>query len=95
MLFISSTGYLPVTKQAFEQDMAGHMESLDDARIRKMLTAVLSMYENYDLFTAPSFSAFEAISKSYEEDFKTLLTEQRQLGAEALSVQDALTLIQK
>ncbi|QNL43532.1 extracellular solute-binding protein [Oscillibacter hominis] len=95
MLFISSTGYLPVTKQAFEQDMAGHMESLDDARIRKMLTAVLSMYENYDLFTAPSFSTFDAISKSYEEDFKALLTEQRQLGAEALSVQDALTLIRK
>ena len=78
MKFISKTGYLPVTKQAFEQDMAGHLETLEDVRIRKMLAAVLSMYENYSLFTAPHFSDFDAVSKAYEKDFKALLTEQRE-----------------
>lgn len=95
MYFISETGYLPVTKQAFEQDMAAHMESLTDARIRKMLTAVLDMYKNYDLFTAPNFSDLDAVSKAYENGFKALLTQQRELGADALPTQEALALLWK
>ena len=92
MRFISQTGYLPVTKQAFEQDMEPHLETLSDVRIQKMLTAVLSMYQNYELFTAPNFSDFDAVSKAYEQDFKKLLTEQREayLAGNSLSAQDAL-----
>lgn len=92
MKFIAQTGYLPVTKQAFEQDMEAHLETLTDARIQKMLTAVLSMYESYTFFTAPDFGAFDAISKSYETDFKALLTQERSdyLVGESLTAQDAL-----
>lgn len=77
MTFISQTGYLPVTKQAFEKEMPAHLETVEDARIKKMLTAVLSMYESYDFFTAPNTSDFDAVSKGYEKDFKTLMTKQR------------------
>lgn len=77
MFFISKTGYLPVTKKAFEEDMQTHLEALEDVRIKKMLTAVLSMYGSYDFFTAPNSSGFDAISKGYENDFKALMTEQR------------------
>lgn len=93
MAFISQTGYLPVTKQAFEDDMPIHLETVEDARIKKMLTAVLSMYDTYNFFTAPNLSDFDTISSNYEDDFKALLTEERNnyLAGETINAQDALT----
>ena len=93
MAFISKTGYLPVTKQAFENEMPAYLETVEDARIRKMLTAVLSMYHTYDFFTAPNTSDFDQVSKGYEKDFKSLLTDQRDalLAGEHVSAADALT----
>jgi multiple sugar transport system substrate-binding protein len=78
MRFIASTGYLPVTVQAFEQDMKIHMEGVEDTRIKKMLAAVNSMYENYSFFTPPIFEGFDNISKEYEKDFKALMTIERE-----------------
>lgn len=75
MEFISQTGYLPVTRQAFEEELPLHLERVEDARIKKMLSAVLSMYEEYAFFTAPSFTEFDAVSSQYETDFKRLLTD--------------------
>ena len=77
MKFISQTGYLPVTKQAFEEDMPAHINEGSDARIKKMLTAVTDMYENYIFFTAPTFAEFDDVSKKYETEFKRILIEDR------------------
>ena len=77
MKFISQTGYLPVTKQAFEEDMPGHISEVPDARIKKMLAAVTDMYENYTFFTAPTFAEFDDVSKKYETNFKKILSEDR------------------
>lgn len=92
MRFISKTGYLPVTKKAFEQDMDAYLETVEDARIAKMLTTVLSMYDEYELFTAPNLSDFDAISKNYETGFKSLLTAKRNayLSGDDISESDAL-----
>lgn len=92
MTFISKTGYLPVTKQAFENEMPAHLETVEDARIKKMLTAVLSMYDSYDFFTAPNTSDFDAVSKGYEKDFKALMTDQHSayLAGENTDAQSAL-----
>ncbi len=97
MRFISSTGYLPVTRQAFEQDMAGHIAALEDARIQKMLTTVTSMYETYTFFTAPNFAGFDEISSSYEKDFKALMSAQREeyLGGGVVSWETALEQLKK
>ena len=96
MDFISKTGYLPVTKLAFEEKIPVHLETLEDARIKKMLTAVLSMYEEYDFFFAPSFSGFDALSNKYEKDFKTLLIREREkyLSGEEYSPENAIKELQ-
>lgn len=93
MKFISKTGYLPVTKQAFEKDMEAHLSTVEDARLKKMLTAVISMYKSYDFFTAPTFSDFDSISKDYEKNFKTLMKTKREayLGGNPTPASDALT----
>lgn len=78
MRFIASTGYLPVTQDAFENRMGPEIEQVEDARIKKMLVAVTEMYENYDFFVAPTFEAFDALGGAYEKDFKAFLAQQRE-----------------
>ena len=97
MKFISKTGYLPVQKQAFEEDMQAHLESMEDARIKKMLTAVLSMYDSYEFFAAPNYSNFDTDSEEYETAFKELMTNEREtyLNGETGTVSDALAKLKK
>ncbi|MDO4562412.1 MAG: extracellular solute-binding protein [Clostridia bacterium] len=85
MKFISQTGYLPVTKQAFEEDILKHIDKVENERIKEMLAAVMQMYKDYTFFTAPTFAEFDNISQEYEEDFKKALSDARQMrisGAE-------------
>ncbi len=92
MKFIEKTGYLPVTRQAFEEDMTSHLQNLEDVRIQKMLTAVLSMYEDYTFFTAPNYIHFDEDSSRYESEFKSLLSQYRAdfLAGEEVTAEDAL-----
>ena len=77
MSFVANTGYLPVTRQAFENELITHMDTVEDPRIRKMLTSVLAMYEDYSFFTAPTYANFDSDSDAFEESFKDLLVEHR------------------
>ncbi|MBQ2698966.1 MAG: extracellular solute-binding protein [Firmicutes bacterium] len=77
MSFVANTGYLPVTKQAFEEDIYVHIDTVEDQSIQKMLTSVLDMYEEYDFFSAPTYTNFDNDSAVYEEDYKQLLKEKR------------------
>lgn len=97
MRFIDKTGYLPVTKQAFETDLTPRLETVEDARIKKMLTAVLSMYDEYEFFTAPTFSEFDALSSGYAEDYYNLMQKYRTTyqNGETVSAADALAELQK
>ena len=97
MKFIEKTGYLPVTRQAFEEDMTSHMQNLEDLRIAKMLTAVLNMYEDYTFFTAPNYITFDEDSSWYESEFKAILSMQRteHLSGEEVSADDALAVLKK
>ena len=92
MSFVANTGYLPVTKEAFENDLGTHMDTVEDPRIRKMLTSVLSMYEDYSFFTAPTYASFDSDSDAYEDDFKDLLADLRTeyLTGNTVSAADAL-----
>lgn len=85
MRFIASTGYLPVTQNAFENRMGPEIEQVEDARIKKMLVAVTEIYENYDFFVPPTFEAFDALGSTYEKEFKTFMAQQREqwLGGSA------------
>jgi multiple sugar transport system substrate-binding protein len=76
--FVAETGYMPVTGEAFETLMPQTMETAENPHIRQMLEAVTEMYAEYDFFVAPTFETFDAISKDYEKQYKSLLAEQRE-----------------
>lgn len=92
MQFIEKTGYLPVTKQSFETDLQAHLQTVEDARIKKMLTAVLSMYGEYAFFTAPNLDNLDEMSSKYESDFTKLLTDGQKAceSGNTVSAADAL-----
>ncbi len=97
MGFVANTGYLPVTKAAFETELPEHVNTVEDPRIKKMLTSVLSMYEEYTFFTAPTYTAFDSDSDKYEENFKKLLANKREeyLNGQSTSAADALAEFRK
>lgn len=78
MRFVASTGYLPVTKEAFEVQMPVQMEQVEDKRICKMLTAVMEMYEEYSFYTAPVFETYDQIHKAYEKNYKSWMVKEQQ-----------------
>ncbi len=97
MRFIASTGYLPVTQDAFENRMGPEIEQVEDYRIKKMLVAVTEMYENYEFFVAPTFEAFDSLSGAYEKDFKAFMATQREqwLASEASPEEQSAAALQQ
>lgn len=77
MRFVSSTGYLPVTREAFENRMRNEIDLVTDGRIKKMLIAATEMYRDYEFFTAPSFTSFDADGKAFQTRFKAALGDGR------------------
>ncbi len=77
MKFVDETGYLPVTKKAFEEDMESHLTTIEDQRVKKMLTSVMAMYEEYVFFTAPTYSNFDSDSAGFEENFYRIFSSER------------------
>lgn len=77
MRFIASTGYLPVTHEAFEERMPKEMQQVEDARIQKMLAAVTEMYHSYSFFVAPNFPEFDNMTKNYESNYKAVLSQSK------------------
>lgn len=77
MQLVSSTGYLPVTKEAFEENMRKEMELVENPNIRKLLETSIQMYNEYDFMVAPNYDDFDAVSKDFEARLKQSLRDGR------------------
>ncbi len=97
MKFVDETGYLPVTKQAFEQDMQAHLATVENPYVKKMLTSVMDMYDDYTFFTAPTYPSFDSDSSSFEDKLYTILSADRDkfLAGQTVSSADSLAELKK
>lgn len=68
MRFVASTGYLPVTHEAFENSISKEIGSIDNENVRKLLTAAITVHTEYDFYIPPVFDEFGSLSKNYEND---------------------------
>ena len=68
--FVSSTGYLPVTKKAFENNMKHEIDTAKTPNLKKLLTAATRMYEEYIFLVPPNYLEFDRLSKEYEKKIK-------------------------
>ncbi|MFY9188376.1 MAG: extracellular solute-binding protein [bacterium] len=69
MCFVASTGYLPVTHQAFAQHMEREIAENENPNIRKLLRTAIYTHGEYDFYIPPVFDRFNVVSKDFERDF--------------------------
>ncbi len=86
MKFVDQTGYLPVTKKAFEDEMKEHIGTIENANIKMMLTSVMDMYESYAFFSAPTYSALDSDSAAFEDNLYAILSADRDSFADGKTV---------
>lgn len=75
--FVLSTGYLPVTLEAFDRIMAQEIEAPTDDNIRKLLDVAVEMQQNYDFYIPPVFEGIDALEKQYEQNLKRIAKSSR------------------
>jgi multiple sugar transport system substrate-binding protein len=86
--FISSTGYLPVTNEAYNEIVEHHAQPAENANIQKMLQTAIRMHGEYTFLTAPNYNGFDAMSKQYEADLKEAMRSGRQRVLTGEAAQD-------
>ena len=75
--FISETGYLPVTKEAFDIKINENINIIENDNIRKLLKTAVTMYNEYDFYIPPVFDGFDLMEKSYNEKIKQIVADAR------------------
>lgn len=79
LAFVSSTGYLPVTEEAFGDMMTKEIASVQDGNIRSLLRASIKMQVDYDFYIPPLSDGIDRIQKNYTEKLMTAAAESREV----------------
>lgn len=74
MRFVYSTGYLPVTKEAFENNMKQEIYTAKTPNLKKLLEAAIRMYQEYTFLIPPNYEQYDSLSKTYEIRLKQLMS---------------------
>ena len=73
LYFTASSGYLPVTKEAFESTINNHqLENIENVNITNLFKIVTSMYEEYDFFIPPLVENYDELQDEYEKSIKKI-----------------------
>jgi len=73
--FVSSTGYLPVTEEAFGDIMLKEIDTISDANIKKLLLVSREMQMQYDFQIAPLFDGIDQLTDKYNNNLRVLASE--------------------
>ena len=82
--FVSRTGYLPVTMEAFGELMEHEIAQISDEKIKKLLQTCRLMQEEYDFCIAPLFEGIDEWQAQYEKRFKEIAAASREAYREQL-----------
>ena len=82
--FVASTGYLPVTEEAFGEIMSREIKNISDERIKKLLQAARIMQKEYEFYIPPLFEDIDELQKQYEGQLKETATQSRKSFTELL-----------
>jgi len=69
--FVSSTGYLPVTEEAFGDIMLQEIDTVSDDNIKKLLTVARQMQTEYEFYISPLFDGVDVLQSNYEETLRS------------------------
>ncbi len=85
LYFVSQTGYLPVTLEAFGEIMTQETANIPNANIKMLLSICRMMQEEYQFETAPLFDGIDQWQEQYEKRFKEIAAASRDAYQEQLS----------
>lgn len=77
MRFVSSTGYLPVTKEAFENNMKQEIRTAKTHNLKNLLETAAYIYREYTFLVPPNYEELDRLSKEYEIKLEQLMLEGR------------------
>ncbi len=78
MRFVSSTGYLPVTDQAFTNYMEHEISENSNPNIRNLLRTATIIHQEYDFYIPPVFDSFNTVSRNFESRFHAIADQRRE-----------------
>jgi multiple sugar transport system substrate-binding protein len=82
--FVSLTGYLPVTEEAFGEIMSQQIKNISDERIKKLLQTSRIMQKEYAFYIPPLFEGIDELQQQYESQLKETATQSRKSYIELL-----------
>lgn len=89
--FLSATGYIPVTTEAFGNVMMEEIKNISDVNIKKLLNTAIEMQKEYDFYIPPLFDGFDELQKEYENKLKKIAAESREEYKKLLKNKDENT----
>lgn len=87
--FVSSTGYMPVTKEAFGEIMTVRIQNLEDESLKKLLQVVRTMQDEYEFYIPPLYDNLDDLEREYVTSFKKRASKSRDLYFELLEEMDS------
>lgn len=72
MCFVASTGYLPVTNQAFANHLEREITANPNPNIKKLLGTAISVHREYDFYTPPLFDGLNRVSTNFKDNYLAL-----------------------
>ncbi len=76
--FVSSTGYLPVTGDAFGEIMSREIETIPHEKIKELLSTCRIMQKEYAFLIPPLFQGIDELQERYEAGFKEIASFSRE-----------------
>ncbi|MFP3040398.1 extracellular solute-binding protein [Treponema primitia] len=95
----ASTGYIPVTKQAFKDVMENRLQPIENAMVKKAFLTTLVMQKEYRFYVPPVFDGFDVLQSQYIEEIQKIAKAAREeriqngISSEARNKQDLAAFI--
>lgn len=72
--FVTKTGYMPVTKEAFENELPKAIEGLESEKYKSLYQAYLDTQRDYQFYVPPHLEAYLDLESMLEETVRAQLT---------------------
>lgn len=72
--FVTKTGYMPVTKEAFENELPKAIEELESEKYKSLYQAYLDTQRDYQFYVPPHLEAYLDLESTLEETVRAQLT---------------------
>ncbi len=78
MRFVATTGYLPVTREAFDKSLSGEGTEIENRYIKMLLAVFADMHKTYTFLIPPNYDSFDALSRAYDKNIDAALAQARE-----------------